>query len=392
MKMRKVRLDPSAALAAIGLAAIGIVGATGAASAAGPSTQFLLDGYIGTPGVYDYSRLAALPATTPTVTYTAAGSPVTQTFTGTRLWTLLNSAGGITPIPGVKNSSLLNYVLAVGSDGYEAAFSGGEINPKFGGSSTAPDMVAYADSSGPLTTTGFARMVVPGDKAGGRYVSNLVELHVVQAPVPAAGPGGLSTEFTLSGVETSGTYMLSTLEALPSTKVTATYTSAGTPVTDTYTGVSLWTLLDNAGLILDPSIKNDVLRQYVEVVGSDGYAAIFSLGEIDPAFGDADDIVAYADTGGQLSAGGPDGFTRMVVPSDAAGGRYVSNIVSIEVYTASVPEPSTWALLAAPLAFLAVLRGRRRDFGASEGLNSGAEEALRAGGRAPGRRSDGGSS
>ena len=44
---------------------------------------------------------------------------------------------------------------------------------------------------------------------------------------------------------------------------------------DTYTGVSLWTLLSTAGLITNPTIKNDVLRQYVVAVGSDGYEAVF---------------------------------------------------------------------------------------------------------------------
>lgn len=89
-----------------------------------------------------------------------------------------------------KNSSLLNYVVAVGSDGYGAVFSGGEINLKFGGSASSPDMVAYADTGGqlgPSGALGFARMVVPGDAAGGRYVSNLVNLYVGQAPVPAKG-------------------------------------------------------------------------------------------------------------------------------------------------------------------------------------------------------------
>jgi hypothetical protein len=164
---------------------MGLTGMTSVAIAAGPSTQFDLSGDIVTPSIYNYASLSALPPTTQTVTYTSAGAPVTDTFTGTGLWTLLNSAGGITPMPGVKNSSLLNYVVAVGSDGYEAVFSGGEINPMFGGNSSKPDMVAYADTSGPLTTTGFARMVVPGDTAGGRYVSNLVDLTVGQAPVPA---------------------------------------------------------------------------------------------------------------------------------------------------------------------------------------------------------------
>lgn len=96
---------------------------------------------------------------------------------------------------------------------------------------------------------------------------------------------------------------MAALQALPAVWLTATYTAAGSPVTDTYTGVSLWSLLNDAGLITDPTIKNDVLRQYVEAVGSDGYAAIFSLGEIDPAFGGAQDLVAYADTGGQTRFG-----------------------------------------------------------------------------------------
>ena len=80
----------------------------------------------------------ALPATTEKATYMAGSSTVMDTFTGTGLWTLLQSAGGVKPIPGVKkNSSLLNYVVAVGSDGYQAVFSGGEINPMFGGSTKA---------------------------------------------------------------------------------------------------------------------------------------------------------------------------------------------------------------------------------------------------------------
>ena len=348
-------------LAALSLLCLGWLASP--ASAATVSTQFMLNGDVGTPGTYDYSSLSALPATTQTVTYTSGGTPVTNTFTGTGLWTLLNAAGGITPMPGVKNSSLLNYVVAVGSDGYEAVFSGGEINPRFGGSAAAPDMVAYADTNGPLTSSGFARMVVPGDTAGGRYVSNLTKLYVGQAPIPTISGGGLSTQLTLTGVARPATYNLAALQALPKTTVTATYTAGGGPVTDTYTGVSLWTLLNSAGLITDPTIKNDVLRQYVEAVGSDGYAAIFSLGEIDPAFGGSTtlpDLVAYADTNGQLGTDGPDGFARMVVPGDAAGGRYVSSLVELEVFTATVPEPASLLLLLAPLIALACLRERRR--------------------------------
>ena len=261
----------------------------------------------------------------------------------------------------VKNSSLRNYVVAVGSDGYQAVFAGGEINPAFG---NRPYMAAYSDTGGQLGAggpDGFARMVVPGDNAGGRYVSNLVNLHAGTAPsLPGTG-GGVSSQLTLTGVANPGSYNLASLMSFPATTLTTTYTAGGTPVTDTYTGVSLWTLLTSAGLVLDPTIKNDVLRQYVVAVGSDGYEAIFSLGEIAPLFGNQMDLVAYADTGGQLGAGGTDGFARMVVPADMAGGRYVSNLVELAVFDASVPEPATLALLLTSLFGTVVVRWQWRN-------------------------------
>jgi hypothetical protein len=102
-------------------------------------------------------------------------------------------------------------------------------------------------------------------------------------------------------------------------------------VTDTYTGVSLWNLVQDAGLLTDPSIKNDLLNFVVVATGSDGYRAVFSLGEINAAFGNQQDIVAYADQKGQLGSGGTDGAMRIVVPGDVAGGRYVSSLTSLQV-------------------------------------------------------------
>jgi DMSO/TMAO reductase YedYZ molybdopterin-dependent catalytic subunit len=224
-------------------------------------------------------------------------------------------------------------------------------------------MVAYSDTGGQLGPSGpdgFARMVVPGDVYGGRYVSNLATLNVGHAPTLPGSGGGVSTQFKLVGdVSHPGTYTLSSLEALPATTLTATYTGPTGLVTDTYTGVSLWTLINSAGLITDPSIKNDVLRKYVVAVGSDGYEAVFSLGEIDPMFGNQDDLVAYEDTGVQLGPGGPSGFARMVVPGDIAGGRYVSNLIELGVFDASVPEPGDMALFVTAALALAFVRVRR---------------------------------
>jgi hypothetical protein len=60
-------------------------------------------------------------------------------------------------------------------------------------------------------------------------------------------------------------------------------------------------------------------------------------------------------------------FARIVVPGDAAGGRYISNLVALEVFTAApVPEPATWVLLIAPLPILAFLASRRRTFASGQ--------------------------
>jgi hypothetical protein len=147
------------------------------------------------------------------------------------------------------------------------------------------------------------------------------------------GQAGPSPLFALTGdIADPSLYCFDTLAGLqPVTTETASYTAGGTPVTDTYTGITLWNLLDDAGGVTTTNAKNDILSKFVVATGSDGYTAVYSLGEIDPKFGNQPDLVAYADTKGQLGAGGADGFARLVVPGDLAGGRYVSNLTSLQV-------------------------------------------------------------
>ena len=293
-----------------------------------------LFGDVADPGIYNLPNLT--PVTTLTATYTAAGSPVTDTYTGITLWDLLNDAGGVT-VTSAKNDILSKYVVATGADGYQAVFSLGEIDPQFG---NQPVTVAYADTGGqlgPYGSDGLARMVVPGDLAEGRYVSDLVDLSVRSLPEPGpSGPGGISDQLALSGeVADPGIVTPETLAALnQSTTETATYLGPTGSVTDTYTGVSLWTLIQDLGVLTDPSIKNDLLRYGVVATGSDGYRAFVAMGEIDPAFGNQPDLIAYSDTGGQLGPGGSDGALRLIVPGDVAGGRYVSNLTSLQVIDA----------------------------------------------------------
>ena len=111
------------------------------------------------------------------VTYFAAGSVVSESFTGVLLWDLLNQppVGGIVTDPTVKNDILHKVVIVTGTDCYQSVFGGGEIDPFFGGNQI---MVAYATGGQSLGSAGFARIVAPGDKAGGRFVSNIASIEV----------------------------------------------------------------------------------------------------------------------------------------------------------------------------------------------------------------------
>ncbi len=75
-------------------------------------------------------------------------------------------------------------------------------------------------------------------------------------------------------------------------------------------------------------------------------------------------MAAYSDTLGALGTDGLNGFARMVVPEDYLGGRYVSNITSIEVIDATVLEPSAVSLFLLPVIVMAAWRLRRGLAGA----------------------------
>ena len=145
-----------------------------AAEAAAPVQRFTLTGRVERTLTLDRRDLRREPVTTKSVYYSTGQGPVRATFTGTPLWNLLQKAG-VSPEPAVKNAILRRTVTVIGRDGYTAVFSGGELDPMFGG---ALITVAYEVDGRPLGEDGFARLVVPGDQAGGRYVSNIVRIEV----------------------------------------------------------------------------------------------------------------------------------------------------------------------------------------------------------------------
>jgi DMSO/TMAO reductase YedYZ molybdopterin-dependent catalytic subunit len=275
---------------------------------------------------FTLAQLQAMPATTQTLSFASGTGAQTHTYTGASLWTLLNQIG-ITTNAAIKNDVLAKYVIATGGDNYRSLFAMGEVSPDFG---NRGNEVVYAEtlngSSAALNSTdGPLRITAPGDVKGGRYVSNLVklEVHTAVSTVTATG-GGASTQFQLSGaINKPATFNLAALQALPA--VTRTVGTA------TYTGVSLWDLINAAGIQTNAGVKNDLLGFYVIATGTDGYRVILSLAELSPDFGNQPDIVAYAQNGASLSG---TGFARLVIPNDGKAGRYVSNLIALEVVSA----------------------------------------------------------
>ncbi|MGB7990508.1 MAG: PEP-CTERM sorting domain-containing protein [Candidatus Methylophosphatis roskildensis] len=349
--------------------------AAAGAFAAGPSTQFTLTGDIVSPGSYTLPALETLPATTQTVSYLSGSSSQTRTYTGTSLWDIVDGAGIVTG--SARNDVLNEYVLATASDGYKAVFSLGELHPEYG---NRPDLVAYAETtngiSAPLGANGFALTTAPADLRGSRYVSNLASLDVRSSGSTQAGTGGgVSTQFAVSGAVGHAASFGSTTDwsALGLTPITQTvsFLSGSSSQTHTYTGYSLWDLINSSavGILTDPAVKNDIIGKYVVATGSDGYKALFSMGELNPIHGgNPASFIALSETvNGIDTALVDDGFARIIVPGDARRGRYVANLASIEVFSAApVPEPQTWALLGAGLCAL-LLASRRRGRERMEG-------------------------
>ena len=80
----------------------------------------------------------------------------------------------------VKNAALGLFIVATGRDRYQTVISFGEVSADYG---NQPILVAYEQDGKPITgKEGPLRLIVPGDKQTGRYVSGLVSLEVRPAP------------------------------------------------------------------------------------------------------------------------------------------------------------------------------------------------------------------
>jgi len=143
----------------------------------GISDAFTVSGEFKQQGTVTAADFAHFDQVVREVTYFSGPNQVTNTFTGVGLWDFLTDRGMAT------DNLLHKALLVTGSDGYQVAFALGELSPSFGDPAELA-MIALLDGD-----DGFARLVLPGDHRGGRFVSNIVDMKLIDvtamvAPVP----------------------------------------------------------------------------------------------------------------------------------------------------------------------------------------------------------------
>jgi hypothetical protein len=281
-----------------------------------------VNGAVTTPLALSPQALAALPQTT--VNATVNGQNVT--YTGVSVYSLLTQAG--LQSPSGKNGVLQDYVTVTDGSGNQVVLSEGEVDPSFGGA-TSTDIIALTMNGQSIAPT----LIVPGDinaGVGGRDLAGVAALTVGEAaktgvPVIAGPP----PTFTVGGAATmpANPYAVASVQALGASTQTDTFLAGATPQTYTFTGATLFSVVSAAGL---PA--GNVLDDYVVATGSDGYAVLYSLGEIDPAYRAGNvALVAYDDGTGTFPSIGGGGDFRTTAPFDGKGGRYDSNLEALTV-------------------------------------------------------------
>ena len=134
------------------------------------SPELVLQGKVRQPQRLTFEDLKKMPAEHADVSYQTDRGPVIASFTGVLLWSLIGTAGGIDD--SAKNPELRHAIRITAKDGYVVVTSSGEIAPDFGAKGV---IVAYERDGKPLDEL---RIVMPGDKHGGRNVRDVISINI----------------------------------------------------------------------------------------------------------------------------------------------------------------------------------------------------------------------
>lgn len=287
-------------------------------------------------------------------TYTGSLSNLFDTVSGEAMYVNNNLPTGS------YNDMVANqdYIVATSSTGQIATFSVGEITVGNNsvGSYSASNGSANNIQIGGSAATGFT---ISGP---GQSLSNVTNINVVHTTMPA-GSGGWSSSLTIqNNGATAATYNAGAYSSqtgvLPGSFTALTGQEAWTYAGNQYTGVSLLSMLQSAG------INTNNLNQYVIATGTDGGEAVLSMAEIvqndgttfnnGTYTGTGSDMVAYLLNGSGLASNR--GYFRLVLPTDTSSARSIFTLTSLDVVP--TPVPASLLLFGPGLAGLAVLRRR----------------------------------
>jgi DMSO/TMAO reductase YedYZ molybdopterin-dependent catalytic subunit len=142
------------------------------AYSASATPSLTLEGKLKHPQSLSFEALRRLPAEQVQVSFQSDRGMTTASYTGVSLWAVLMAAGGIADDE--KSAELRHVVKIIARDGYMVVISTGEIAPDFGGK---PALIAYQREGEPAGESGL-RLVMPGDKRGGRNVRDVTAIRV----------------------------------------------------------------------------------------------------------------------------------------------------------------------------------------------------------------------
>ena len=120
---------------------------------------------------FTHEELGRYPTTEVEVPTSEGGGTGRARYAGVLLWTLLEAAG----LAGMRGPDRVRQVITVtGQDGYAAVLALGEIDPDLEGK----QVIVATSADGRPIGPGTLRLVVPGDRWGGRNVREVVRVEV----------------------------------------------------------------------------------------------------------------------------------------------------------------------------------------------------------------------
>ncbi|HXO01623.1 MAG TPA: molybdopterin-dependent oxidoreductase [Stellaceae bacterium] len=158
-----------------------------------------------------------------------------------------------------------------------------------------------------------------------RAAAALVVAMLLSGPTAAQSPTQRPTLALEGKVKQPRHWTLDDLKKLPAQHADVTYQTDRGPVTASFAGVLLWSLIEAAGGLDDAGEKGAVVRHAIRITAKDGWVVVTSTGEIAPDFGDKGTLVAYERDGKPL-----DDF-RIVMPGDKHGARNARDVVTIAI-------------------------------------------------------------